>query len=143
MFAQAPVPQPPATPPPAAYAGDDGNGVDGPSEKRRKQEDSLKTRRGLKLDRFAECVVVQVDYEKAVSYKNGGHTQTLQAICGRYYKVGMLDGHPVYRQERGVPIMGANKLVSEKYFKLKLISRRHLTCFKKNNVTTCRRLYVG
>ena len=108
MFAQAPVPQPPVTAPPSAS--DDGRPAElGPDEKRRKQEDCLKQRRGIRHDKFAECVVVQVDHQQAISYNEPRHTQTLQALCGRYYKVGMLDGHPVYRQERCVPIMGDNK----------------------------------
>jgi len=115
MFEQAPVRQPPADSPPASAFEIAENG-EPPCEKRRRQEDALKNRRGMKLDRFAECIVIQVDTDKAIAYKDPNHTQVLQALCGRYFKVGMLDGHQVFRQERGVPITGANKTRFENCF---------------------------
>ncbi len=64
-------------------------------EKRRRMEAVLARRVSSREDKFAEGVVIEVAREG----KFAGLLTELQQIDGRYLKIGMLEGSPVYRQE--------------------------------------------
>ena len=69
--------------------------------KRRRLENLLKTRTAAREDKFAEAIVVMVDseYLEEIKAKDAERAHTHQVAAGRYFKVGMVDGSPVYRQE--------------------------------------------
>ena len=100
MFATEPLVLAEPVLPPAYDAADDAPAEE-PQDKRRKTEDSVRQRPAVRTDRFAEALVMVVDEAVVAGYgDNVEHVNLVRACAGRYYKVGMQEGSPVYRQER-------------------------------------------
>ena len=75
--------------------------VDEPQDKRRRTEDNVRQRPAQRSDRFAEALVMVVDETVVAGYgDNVEHVNLIRACAGRYYKIGMQEGSPVFRQER-------------------------------------------
>ena len=100
MFATEPLVLAEPVLPPAYDAADDAPAEE-PQDKRRKTEDSVRQRPAVRTDRFAEALVMVVDEAVVAGYgDNVEHVNLVRACAGRYWKVGMQEGSPVYRQER-------------------------------------------
>ena len=100
MFATEPLVLAEPVLPPAYDAADDAPAEE-PQDKRRKTEDSVRQRPAVRTDRFAEALVMVVDEGVVAGYgDNVEHVNLIRACAGRYYKIGMQEGSPVFRQER-------------------------------------------
>lgn len=111
------APRPPATPPSEAhYAGCDASHYgftagETPEErayKRRKAEEVAAGLTAERSDRFAECIVLQLDHDMIADIYDADskytshdldHINALKTLVGRWWMVKRIEGAPVFRQE--------------------------------------------
>jgi len=69
-------------------------------EKKRKLEQRLSSVVGVRSDKYAEAVVVVFDEGYAHDNQFDGEMLTLcRTIAGRYWKIGINEGSPIFRQD--------------------------------------------
>ena len=77
--------------------------------KRRRMEEHLRSRSAFRKDRFCEAVIVEADLGKVKEERSHDIACICRQMVGRYFKVGMVEGSPVYRQERCVYTPGTDR----------------------------------
>ena len=70
-----------------------------PGFKRARQMSSINNRHGAQHNRFAEAVIIDYVPSESTSTPDAETTVVMKIVSGRYWKIGMVDGSPVYRQE--------------------------------------------
>ena len=78
-------------------------------EKRRRAEEHLRGRSAFRNDRFCEAVIVDSDLTKVKEERSHDIACICRQLVGRYFKVGMVEGSPVYRQELCVYTHGTDR----------------------------------
>ena len=73
-----------------------------PGFKRARQMSSINSRVGVQHNRFAEAVVIDYVPGEMWTPPNAETAAVMKTVSGRYWKIGMVDGSPVYRQECSV-----------------------------------------
>ena len=93
--------------------------------KRQKMQQKIVDIPGERANKFAEAVVVRFDEEVARELDMDGKTrQTCRQVAGRYWKIGNIEGSPVYRQDWSGP-WGIDQWSKQNQFKNEKI------CFQK------------
>ena len=77
--------------------------------KRRRAEEHLRSRSAFRNDRFCEAVLVEADLSKVKEERSPDIACICRQLVGRYFKVGMVEGSPVYRQELCVYTHGTDR----------------------------------